>query len=99
MLNPTGLLKIIAALTPVMGNAEVGAQMAVEIRAMFEAMSRSAKALEAIAAACRDIDQRLTNIELAVKAAPTHRDIELLAHPDYTARVNEAVAMGETHNG
>lgn len=93
MINPTALLKIIAALTPIMGNQELGATMATEIQAIFDAMRRSADALIRI-------DQRLASIELALNVPLAPADVEILRLSGYALTdVPRAIELGATHNG
>lgn len=86
MMNPTALLKIIAALTPIMGNAELGAAMADEIREMFASMKRTADALESI-------NNRLTSIDGKLGGPVAAADIPLLE--SYTGHIEAAIALGE----
>lgn len=59
----TALLKVVAALAPLMGNREIAEGMTEEIKALFESMNRSANAQERIAVALNRIDARLAGIE------------------------------------
>lgn len=62
-MNPTALLKIFAALSPLMGDKDVGAQMVREVLAVFEAMQRAADAAESNNELLDSIDKRLAGIE------------------------------------
>lgn len=80
-MNPTALLKIIAALAPIMGDKEIGASMVAEINAMFAAMQTAAQAQQATAEALREIASRLASIDqklLGLKLPLSDNDISLL---------------------
>lgn len=69
-MNPMAMLKVVAALTPLMGNQDLADAMATEIKAIFQGMTQSAQALEnidgtmaLIADALRSINARLGSIE------------------------------------
>lgn len=92
-LNPTALLKIIAALTPIMGNAELGAAMADEIREMFASMKRTADALESIVEQNKSMWNVLINIDTKLGGPVAAADIPLLE--SYVGHIEQAIALGE----
>ena len=93
-MNPTALLKIIAALVPLMGDKEIGQSMVAEIQAMFDAMQVSARALVQIQHRLTSIDQKL----MMMGAQPTEGDIDDLMMGNYPRLVSQAIELGETHN-
>lgn len=102
MPNPTALLKIIAALTPIMGNKELGEAMAMEIRDMFASMKRSADAQEAIAAHLqrlhenhRDMIAMLINIQNFQGGPIPAPALAQLTNGAYLEQVSNAIALGE----
>lgn len=94
-MNPTALLKIIAALMPLMGDKEVGAQMVEEIKAMFTAMSVTAHAIQRIENRLTSIDQKLSIIG---KMPLSDEATEQLLIGNYSDLVADAITLGETHN-
>lgn len=77
-MNPAGLLKLVAALMPLIGNAELGQAIVAEIRAMFEAMQRSAAAMEAVDRNLQSISQQLEEIALFLKMPVGEETIDKL---------------------
>lgn len=61
--SATALLKVVAALAPLMGNREVSESMVNEIKQLFSAMNRAANAEEQIAIWLQRIDTSLAGIE------------------------------------
>lgn len=62
-MSPTGLLKIIGALTPLMTDQTIGESMVAEIQQMFEHIEGTAHNLRLIAGHLASIDARLRSLE------------------------------------
>ena len=77
-MNPAGLLKMVAALMPLIGNQELGQAIIRDITEMFRSMQRSADAMEAVNRNLLNISEQLEAMSLYLKMPVTEETINRL---------------------
>ena len=80
-INPTGLIKIMGALAPMMGDPKAGEQVVTEIKAVFDAIKTAAEEAHLTRVALNRIENGITDIRMALKM-PLAEDetMKLLEH-------------------